>query len=251
MKKRAKFDLMNLCAAMLPMLYVVGALTFLTAQESPNGNDKAQDTTWIRSWAVLGDVGSSDKYSLVYAPEPSKAADQEQKFVFSGVRGCYRSGFSKGYFPVPSGKYKFSLLRDGDDISKAVSIQEDFKKDTAYTLLAVIDDGTPALRLIPEFPMPPEQDGIYVWNLINEAPLSIQLGEGSPIPVPYSVKQPSVIPASRAAGGTATLIYPSQRKNEIRMTTPYSGRGRLSVVFMRNNSSRPTVFVYPSEPDKN
>ena len=237
---------------LLAIFYSACALPSLMAQapEDPEESPNKAAIAWVRSWAVLGDVHSTDSYSLSYKVAKAQPEDPEKWFVFSGIRGCYRSGYSKGYFTLPAGKCKFTLLRDGDDLSKGVVVEEDFQKGTAYTLLAVIDEGVPVLRLIPEFPTLPEEDGIYIYNLIDESPLSIQLGEGAPVSIPYSVKAPSVMRASKTPAGPLTFLYQSKRKSEIQTKVTYSGSGRYSVVFMRNDASRPTVFAYPSEPDK-
>lgn len=242
----------SLLVARLLVLGWTSGIAILNAQE-PDGSDEAvkkEDVAWVRSWAVLGDARSADRYTLTYEPGRVKAGDPDKWFVFSSIRGCHRSGYSKGFFAIPAGKCKFSLVRDGDDPSRAVVVEEDFKQGAAYTLLSVIEGGAPVMRLIPEYPTPPEDDGIYIYNLIDESPLSVQVGEGSRLAVPYSVKAPAVVPVAKAAGETVTFIYQSKRKTEVRTNVAYDGKGRLSVVFMRNDSSRPTVFAYPSEPDK-
>lgn len=227
--------------AMLSMSFSL----WLHAQEpSPAPQASQGGVSHLRTWAVLGDTNSTNTYSL--SCEMAKAPEEDKmRMLFAGIKGCYRSGYGSGYVILPAGKVQFSLLRGN---AKVDELDATLEKDAAYTLLAILENGTPKLKLVQEYPTPPEEDGIYIFNLLAEPALFVQIGESAPKPVSYSVALPFVIPAAQLTG-PVTFVYPSKKKTEIRRSVSYEGKGRVSAVFMRNNYSRPSVFVYPSEPE--
>lgn len=215
-----------------------------TPEEEP-----LQGTTHLRIWTVLGDLQSPDAYTLVREPEKPKEGE-EKHVVFTGLKGCYRSGYGAGYEDLAAGKYRYTLLRGDSPGSTVDQAELVLQKDASYTLLAVLDQGVPKLRLVQEYPTPPELDGIYVFNLLSDPPLQVQIGEAAPRTIPYSTTQPFVIPAAQVRNSSITFIYPTRRKTSVRKQADYSGSGRMSAVFMRNNYSRPSIFVYPSAPSQ-
>jgi len=228
-------------------------LASVIAQEAKSTPPQAEPekTVRVRGWAVLGDMASKDSYSLLDVSE--KARDEKDaKRIFSGVKGCHRTGFGMEYTLTTAGKRKFVLVRDTPSPIRVAEVEAEFLKGAAYTLIAVLDNGVPKLTLVREFPIPPEEEknesGIYVYNLLTETPLQVQIGESTPRPVPFAGTDAFVIPAVQAAGKAVALIYSTKKRGQIRQELPYDGNGRLSAVFMRNNSSKPSVFVYPSEP---
>lgn len=232
-------------------LILAGAASLL-AQEpepapTPTGPEK---NAYVRGWAVLGDMTSPDTYSLIDEPMKGKVEEKDQKRIFSQVKGCRRTGFGMEYTQTTAGKRKFVLVRDAPSPVKVAEVEAEFEKGAAYTLIAVLDNGVPKLTLRQESPLVSEAKGVCVYNLLTETPLQIQIGDNAPRPVPFAGGSPYVLPAAQVAGKTVTLIYLTKKRGEIRQEIPYDGNGRLSLVFMRNNSSRPSVFLYPSEPPK-
>ncbi|TLD71307.1 hypothetical protein FEM03_07185 [Phragmitibacter flavus] len=237
-------------AVMIPALYCLGAFVFIAAQEQPaNEADLAagQQVAYVRYWAVLGDPSSQATYSLFATPDNPGGGDEKQE-VFSGLKGSYRSGFGKDYSKVTPGKRRYTLVLDGDMQEKVAEVEHDFEKGSAYVLIAAFEHGKPVLNLIPEFPTEPEKDGIYIYNLLTEPALKVQIGNFEPEVVPSSVFLPLHIPAAKTGGSPVTLLYESKRKTQIRNAVRYDGHGRTTVVFMRDGYSRPAAFVYSANP---
>jgi len=234
----------------LTCLVWLGVFVSLNAQEAmPTPAKNTQEgTTHVRTWAVLGDLSTTDTFTLSREPEKPKEGNT-QTVVFANLKGCFRSGFGAGYEAIPSGNYRFVLRRGGGSSTIVDEVAVTLEKDAAYTLLAAMDNGRPKLRLVQEAPTTEEQDGIYLFNLLAEPPLFVQIGDSAPRPVPFSMTQPLVIRAAQAAYGPVTFTFLSKRKTEVRKQVAYPGKGRVSAVFMRTNSSKPSVFVYPSEPN--
>jgi len=205
---------------------------------------------YVRAWAVLGDMASKDTFSLWDISEMSDGNEPKKTIVFSGVKGCRRTGYGFSYSRTTAGKRKFVLVRDTPVPTTVDEVEAEIEGEAAFSILAILDGGLPKLRLIPEHPAPPEQDGIYVYKLLMQAPLYLQIGDKAPIAVSYSGTQPLVLVASQLMGQPVALIYYSKKQAEIRQEIDYVGKGRVSAVFMRNSYSKPCVFIYPSEPDK-
>ena len=199
----------------------------------------------VRNWAVLGDLNAKSTYTLVYAPE--KALPDQVKTVFTKLKGCRRSGYGAGYFNVSPGRVRFVLTEDGDNPKTVAELSEKFETDAAYTVLALLENGVPSLRLVKESPTAPELDGLYIYNFLTEPPLQLNIADGAGRSIPLFPGQAQFVPASQLTSAETAFSYQSKRGTQIRKTVNYTG-GRLSVVFMRNDYSQATTFLYPARP---
>lgn len=199
----------------------------------------------VRNWAVLGDLDSQKTYTLAFEPEKAKPG-QERKTIFTKLKGCRRSGYGAGYFTVPPGRTRFVLTEDGEKPITVAEFNETFEKDAAYTVLALLENGTPALKLIKEYPTLPESDGVYIYNLLTDPALQLHISNVARS-VPAFSGQPLFVPAAQFSSVDTEFSFLSKRGTMIRKEVSYTG-GRLSVVFMRNDYSQPSTFIYPARP---
>ena len=217
----------------------------LAAQQPASPNpavEKEKDVTWLRCWAAVGESPSDSACSVTYVAEDAK----DELPLFKAVRGCWSSGIGTGYFPLPPGKYQLRLRRDGKPDEPPVELKVELKKDQANTLLAAVSEDKPSLQLIPEMPVPPEQHGVYIYNLLSDPPLNVSLGTAPSVVVPQAIT-PTVLPPAQVLGQNLTLWFLSKRKTRVETPVEYTG-GRLSILLMRNNYNQPAVRLFPARP---
>lgn len=221
-----------------------GLLSSVSAQEAAATLGKPAKATSVRCWAALGEPGAKETYSLVYVGGTPKT----EGAFFTGIAGCYKTGYGAGYLDIPAGDYHLNLVRDGAAPVVVASLQTKLAEETGYGLVAVLVNGKATLGLTQEFPVPKEETGgLFIYNLIPAPPLQLSVGKGAARLVSNS-ETPLFLSTESLAGQPIVLSYLTKRNTIARLPVELPPAGRVSVVFMRNNYSQPSLLVFPAEP---
>lgn len=223
---------------------------------TPEAEQPKAGTAFVRCFADLGERQGKLTYTLSCTSPQGSKPGAPPAIIFDKVNGGRSSNVGFGAMPFAAGAYTFTLAADTGGGSDRVS--GNLEPDGIYTLLAVLDGQRPVLRLIREYPIAdaknPEspiikQPGIVVHNLKADVPLVIQVGDTSPVIVPFSKEQSFFLSGGQITG-PVVAEYPSERKSARRRQIAYESGSRLVAVFLRNGYGTPSIVTFPAEPDK-
>lgn len=216
-------------------------------QAADNLADKGANIAFLRGFVELGERRGDVTFTLELTFGEDNSSKQTKRLL-NEFNGGARLNVGDGAVTLPATHCEFVLTNN--QTGTVARSSERLLPGSMYSLLAYLDGGQPALRLVREYsPDQIETPGYVIHHLLAGVPLLAAFGENSPRRIAPSAAESVFFQSPDGNTQPLVLTYPSEQGSpRVREIAPV-GSGRRILVFLRNGYGQTSVINLPSKPD--